>query len=77
MQTLRRRKSTQTDTSGSTSTHTRQAPRQFGEGESRGGLEWSPNHKALEDKYGPITQNRIGVTAKTKMGNQGLRLILT
>ena len=42
-----------------------------------GWLEWSPNRRALEDKYGPITQNRIEVTVKTKNGNQKLRLILT
>ena len=40
-----------------------------------GWLEWSPRRKTLEDKYGPITQKRTGVIAKTKKGVQKLRLI--
>ena len=40
-----------------------------------GWLEWSPTRMALEDKYGPITQSRIGVIAKTRQGVQKLRLI--
>ena len=43
--------------------------------QAAGWLEWSPNRSALEDKYGPITQNRIGVIAKMKNGSQKLRII--
>ena len=40
-----------------------------------GWLEWGPNRKALEDKYGPITHNKIGAILKTQNGNQKLRHI--
>ena len=40
-----------------------------------GWLEWSRSRKVLEDRYGPITQNRIGAIAKLKGGKQKLRLI--
>ena len=42
---------------------------------AKGWLEWSSSRKALEAKYGPITQNRIGVIAKSKKGKLKLRLI--
>ena len=35
-----------------------------------GWLDWSPSKGPLEKKYGPITQNRIGVIAKLKNNKQ-------
>ena len=41
----------------------------------KGWLEWSPTREPLDRKYGPITQNRIGVIAKQKGDQLKLRLI--